>query len=408
MDSRYLLISTFFCLPAYALEADIKGLADLRINHTVGSDSYVSGDLGKLQTSPGTHLALGQLGIVLNLAITDQLNVIAVGNSFIDREKSETGLTEFYLKYTTLPDANGLRQNIRLGMFYPQISMENHATAWSPINSLTPSTMNSWIGEEIRATGLEYSAEWLGKFRETDYDLKLNATLFALNDTAGAMLAWHGWTLSNRQTVYGETLPIPQTPAQAGLLSVQANESDPFHEGDDKLGYVISAEYSQQRSLQLQAGYYANNATPYVETDGQYGWDTKFGFMGFRWRLNKHWSLMGQFMQGSTLMQSPQRDNIVDNDFRSAYLTLSWRDNTHRVNARIEEFSITDLDLTPGDNNDEYGKALSLSYRYRLNRQWFLLSEYNWLLSQRAARAYFEDAPRQMERQLQFAVRYYF
>ncbi|MCP4596481.1 hypothetical protein [Neptuniibacter sp.] len=408
MVSRWLLVLSVVSIPTYAIDIEWKGLADLRTSHSSGSPSYVSGQNGKLQNSPGTDLSLGQLGIALRLGLSDQSALIVVGNSFIDNEKNATGLTELYFQHSGLPDENGLRHNLRLGRFYPPISLENRATAWSPANSLTPSTMNSWIGEEIRTTGIEYSAEWLGKFRDTDYDLKLSTGLFTMNDTAGAMLSWHGWTLSSRQSVFGEGLPIPQTPAQTGILSAQAKESDPFHEGDDRLGYFLNSEYILQRKLRLQAGFYDNNATPYVETDGQYGWKTQFGYAGFRWQINKQWSLMGQLMQGSTLMQSPQKVNVVDNDFRSAYLTLGWRHQQHRINARLEEFSVSDHDQTMGDNNDEYGKAFTLSHRYRLNRQWFLLSEYIWLNSTRPARLYFGESAKQIEKQLQLSLRYYF
>ncbi|EAR61175.1 hypothetical protein [Neptuniibacter caesariensis] len=408
MASRWLLLLSLTCLPANAMDIEWKGVADMRISHSSGIQSYVSGQTGKLQNSPGGDLSLGQLGVALNLGINDQSSIAVVGNSFIDDEKNSTGLTELFYQRSGLPNENGLRHGMRLGMFYPPISLENRATAWSPANSLTPSTMNSWIGEEIRTTGFEYTAEWLGKFRQADYDLKLSTGLFTMNDTAGAMLSWHGWGLSSRQSVYGEGLPIPQTPAQTGILSVQAKESDPFHEGDDRLGYYLNAEYLLKRKLLLQAGYYDNNATPYVETDGQYGWNTQFTYAGFRWRLNKQWSLMGQLMQGSTLMQSPQRVNVVDNDYRSGYLTLSWHNKPHSINARLEEFSVTDLDQTPGDNNDEYGKAFTLSYRYRLDKQWFLLSELNWIDSNRAARAYSNENTRKIEQQLQMALRYYF
>lgn len=408
MDSRWLAALTLISLPAHAIDTELKGIADIRVSHSSGEDSYVSGQFGKLQNSSGGDLSLGQLGLNLKIGLSDQTSIVVVGNSFVDDEKSEVGFTEVFLKYSGLPSDRGVRHSARVGTFYPPISLENRATAWSPANTLTPSTMNSWIGEEVRTTGVEYTAEWLGKFREVDYDLKLNTGLFGFNDTAGAMLSWHGWTLSSRQSVLGESLPIPQTPAQTNLLVDQAKESDPFHEGDDRLGYFLNAEYKLKKKLLLQAGYYDNNATPYMIEDGQYGWETRFAYTGFRWQIDKQWSLMGQLMQGSTLMQSPQRENVVDNDYRSAYLTLSWRNGPHRLSTRLEEFSVTDLDQTVGDNNDEYGKAFTLSYRYRLNRQWFLLNEFNWINSTRAARTYNQDDPKQLERQLQVGLRYYF
>lgn len=408
MHNNWILLTSILASPALALEGSVKGIADLRLSHTEGLQSYVSGGQGKLQHSSGADLSVGQLGLAGVLDLSDELSLHGVLNGFSDSEKDRIGVTEIYLRYRTLPGPSGFRNGLRAGVFYPAISMENHATAWSTANTLTPSTMNSWIGEELRATGIEYTAEWLGKFRDKEYDVKLNGTLFYNNDTAGALISWHGWTQSSRQTVLGERLPLPSTPALNTVLLTQSRSSDPFHEEDDKPGYMTSIEWNLHTKGKFQLGYFDSNTSPYTETNGQYGWDTKFLFGGFQWKLSPQWSLQGQVMQGDTLMQSPDRIDVVNNDYRSAYLSLGWKQGPHRVNTRLEEFSVTDNDNTAGDNNDEYGKAVTLSYRYRLNRQLFMLGEYSWINSQRFARLYSGDDELQIERQIQLSIRYYF
>lgn len=406
--SSVLLALGLVSFNSYALEVDFSGLLDLRLGHSHGLNSYVSGGQGKLQHSPGTGLSLGQAGLISDLALSDQVNLIGVLNGFSDEDKSRLGVTELYLRYRSLPDDSGFRQGLKAGLFYPAISLENRARAWSTANTLTPSTMNSWIGEELRATGLEYTAEWLGKFRDKSYDLKLNGTVYFNNDTAGSMLSWHGWTQSSRQTVLGEELEIPYFPALDNDLSAQARDSDPFHEEDGKPGYMVSLELNLEHRRQLQLGYYDNNANPYSETNGQYSWHTKFLFAGINWAIDRNWSVQGQIMSGDTLMQSPQRVDVVNNRFQSAYLSLGWRSGKKRLNARVEEFSVTDRDNTPQDNNNEYGKALTLSYRYQFARQWFILGEFSWLDSHRPARWYQGEAVDQVERLSQLGVRYYF
>jgi len=113
-------------------------------------------------------------------------------------------------------------------------------------------------------------------------------------------------------------------------------------------------------------------------------------------------------MSGDTLMQSPKRIDVVNNRFQSAYLSLGWKSGKKRLNARVEEFSVTDRDTTPLDNNNEQGKALTLSYRYQLARQWFMLGELSWLDSHRPARMYQGIAVDQVERLSLLGVRYYF
>lgn len=391
-----------------AVEAELAGIMDMRYSLTDGIDSYVNGGLGKFRYDDGEQLSIAQAGLVGTLEWDNNLSLHAVANGYLDGVEDGLGLTEIYLKYRTLPSQSGLRQGLRLGIFYPAISLENNATAWSTPNTLTPSTMNSWVGEELRSTGLEYTAEWLGRFTGRPYDLKLQGSVFVHNDPAGAELSWHGWMQSSRQTLLHEKLPVQNMPARQGVLSQQAGASDPFHEEDDRPGYTLSGEVKFPRKGLLQLGWFDNRAIPYEQTNGQYGWRTRFGWAGFRWKLPGRFSLSGQVMQGDTLMQKPSREDVVNNDYRSGWLALSWSAKPHRITGRVEEFSVTDNDRTWGDNNDEYGKAFTLAYRYQLQKNWFLLSEFNWLQSTRGGRTYENQPVDLVERQLQFASRYYF
>jgi len=408
MRSRWLALTALAAGPALAVEADVAGIVDLRYSVVDGIDSYVNGGAGKFRYDDGGQLSIAQAGLVGKLEWDNGLSFHAVANGYLDGVEDAIGFTEAYFKYRTVPSDAGLRHGVRLGIFYPAISLENNATAWSTPNTLTPSSMNSWIGEELRSTGVEYTAEWLGRFSARPYDLKLQGSLFMNNDPAGAMLSWHGWTLSSRQTLLHEKLPLPDMPARQGLLDAQAPASDPFHEEDDDLGFTLSTELKFPRKGLVQLGWFDNQAVPWSRTNGQYGWRTRFGWAGFKWRLPARFSLSGQIMQGDTLMQAPWRQDVVNNDYRSAYLALSWSNKPHRLTARVEEFSVTDNDATVGDNNDEYGKAFTLAWRYQLQKNWFLLSEFNWINSSRWARTYEGASPDLIERQLQFASRYYF
>ena len=285
--------------------------------------------------------------------------------------------------------------------------MENIATAWSTPYTLTSSTINNWLGEELRHTGFEFSLDKLGKFSKSDHDFSADLSLFQNNDTTGAMLAWHGWTLGNRQTLLHEKLIVQPFFARTGDLKNQAAQSDPFIELDNRWGAHIVGHWRFKNQLKVNIGYYDNNVDPDVVKEGQYTWSTKFIHLGFKYKLNKTIELVGQYMQGSTYMQSPYGDKVVDNDFRSAFLMLRKHWRKHHLAFRVEEFSVDDFDQTVGDNNAEYGKALTLSYRYKLTKQSFILTEYNWLNSTRASRYYVGQPVNLIENQIQLAYRIY-
>lgn len=155
-------------------------------------------------------------------------------------------------------------------------------------------------------------------------------------------------------------------------------------------------------------GYYDNNATPYRVEYGQYAWETKFVHFSAKWRMPCGIHLSGQYLAGKTLMQNPDKQDMVNNDYRSASLSVTKRWRKHRLTSRIEEFSVTDNDSTLGDNNEEHGKSLTLNYTYRMNKPLFLSAEYNLINSDRPARVYLTQPQLLTERQWQLSARYFF
>lgn len=401
-------VAVLITTPVQALEQHLSGLVDVRYSYSDTIDSYTGGGMGKFSNDDGSNLSLAQAGLDYQVEFNDQWSFRTVANATADGVQDGIGLTEYFFRYRGLPSDAGYRHQFRIGTFYPVISMENIATAWSTPYTLNPSMMNTWIGEELRTTGIEYRGERLGKFVGSTLDLRWNATLFVDNDPAGAMLSWHGWTMSSRQTLLHERLPLPDFPARNADLAAQAAESDPFLELDDKLGYMLSTELRWDRKARLQLGFFDNNAIPFRVENGQYGWHTQFAFAGASWRFNPNWEVIAQAMNGSTLMQNHYQQDVVNNDYKTAYLMLNWRQKKHRSAIRVEGFNVTDKDTTWGDNNNETGRALTLSYRYALKKNLFLHSEYSWIESKRPARTYNNQSLKLIERQLQFGLRYYF
>tara|TARA_R110001583_G_scaffold22238_1_gene83539 strand:- start:11489 stop:12718 length:1230 start_codon:yes stop_codon:yes gene_type:complete len=404
-----------------AAEYKVDGLLDLRMSYVDSlGKGYLNSGQGKSGLDDGLHFSVAQLGADLSVSWESGVSLHGVINSYPEvsggGEGSVLGITEAYLKYRSLPNSLGYRFQTKLGLFYPDISLENNAYAWASKDTLDSSTLNTWIGEEIRVLGTEFKLTRLGRINNDKYDLSLSATAFINNDPAGALLAWHGWTTSNRQTVWNEERPFPWFPARESgqALGGQADKSDPFLEIDNRVGFHVKSEWKLHRKGEVSIGYYDNRAKPYEVINGQYGWRTKFYHLGTRWRFSDQLSLTAQYLAGRTLMQSGAREDIVNNDYDSAFVALhyNWEklisNKKHKSTLRIEDFSVTDNDNTLGDNNNEDGQAVTVNHHYHFSKYWFLSAEFRLIDSQRPARVYINQPTELIERNWQLASRYYF
>lgn len=408
--------------PINAAEYKINGIIDIRATATDSLDkSYLAAGQGKLGKDNGSQLSIAQAGAEMSVNWDNGISAHGIINAYANKgsdneESMAIGFTEAYLKYRAVPNTAGYRLQVKTGIFYPEISIENNAYAWASRDTLNSSMLNTWLGEEVRVLGAEFKLTRLGRINNNNFDLSLSASLFANNDPAGALLSWHGWTMGSRQTLWTEKREIPWFPARepGGDLAEQAAESDPFLEIDHRLGYHIRGEWLLHRKGAISAGYYDNKAIPYKVTRGQYGWGTSFYHLEMKWRLAKNVSLMTQYLSGKTLMQAADKHDVVNNDYATGFIALTYKwhawlgNNKHKTTGRIERFLVTDNDKTIGDNNNENGHALTLNHSYRLTKHWFLSSEINLIDSHRPARIYENQEIDLIEKQLQLAVRYFF
>jgi len=398
------LASLFAVSLAQGTEHRVGGLVDVRASISDTLPSYLQGNFGKFTQDNGGNLALSQAALVYNGTFDSGFGVHVTGNAYVQNGDSSAGLSEAYLLYKTLPSARGLRLDARAGWMYPHVSLENVQTAWSSPYTLDFSTINSWLAEEVRHKGLELSVTRLGRFSESSQDLALGLALYEGNDPTGAMLAWHGWVLSNRQSLLHETLPLPDL-----APSFVPAASDAFNEIDHRIGYHAFVENEWHEKGKVLIGYYDNNADAKLVKDNQWAWATRFAHAGVKWLLADNLELVGQYLTGDTLMVSPRNGrDLVFNDFHSAFVLLSKSRGRHRWSGRVEEFAVIDRDTMPTDLNQEYGKAATLSYRYRMGTHWFTQGEYSWIQSTRAARRVAGYAEKLREEQLQVSVQYIF
>src|SRR5206468_4696320 len=100
---------------------------------------------------------------------------------------------EAYLRYAPAADGK-FSWSVKAGAFFPTISLENDDLGWTSPYTLTPSAINSWIGDELRTIGSEGTLRWKSDFGV----LSLTGALTCCNDEAGVLIADRGWAMDDR------------------------------------------------------------------------------------------------------------------------------------------------------------------------------------------------------------------
>lgn len=362
---------------------------DLRL---VGADdtlSWLDRGLGKLRhggDSDGnaqTQGDIGEISLLLWPALSDSLDGL-IHLQFLPDQKNTFDLVEAYLHYHPEPRGDWTSDWL-IGAFFPPISLEHIDSGWTSPYSLTPSAINSWVGEELRTLGIE--GNWRRELADGGFGL--TAALFLANDPAGTLLAWRGWALHDRKTGIFDRVPLAPLPVfePGGPFAKQAPWVEPVHEIDDNPGWYLGGHWNHLDRLRLEALIYRNNHAPAGFDGDQYSWDARFRSFGLRAFLDpsQDWELLAQIMAGSTRMGT---GDPVYLGFRARYLMLSRRfGEQDRLSLRYEQFSTSDRDfLGSVDSNDEQGDAWTLAWNHRIDENQQLIAEILRVDSERSAR----------------------
>jgi hypothetical protein len=349
--------------------ADWELSLDLRAVSSDGRTSFLDNGQGKLRYDEDHQgIQLGRLRAALDQPLGEVFSAHVEASTWDDDDKNPIDLTEAYLEYRPYPRA-GLRSRVRLGAFYPPMSLENRAVGWETPYTITPSAISSWIGEEIRTIGLEGQIEWLGTRLGHSLDLQLTAAVFGWNDPAGTMLAAHGFALHDRQTTLFGRVGAPQPdPAFA--------KKELFHEIDDRPGYYVGAQVRYLDRAVLNLLHYDNRADPTVEAPEirDFAWLTKFDAGALRIETGNGWTAILQALVGDTYIAP--NNFWLGWEFDSQSFLLAKRIGVHMVSARYDEFDVLFRNnrALPGS---EDGHAWALAYTYDPGKQWRFALE--WL-----------------------------
>lgn len=267
-------------------------------------------------------------------------------------EGRRAGLTEAYF------DVMGHGLQLRVGQFFLPTSRENKGPLWTSPYTLTWSALNTWIGEEVRPIGADL--QWKSEFYWT-----VGATAFRGNDTSGTLLAWRGWSMTNRLTVYNEPLPLPFLPDFAGF---QKDATHPFMKDlDGKTGFAERVRFTLPERANIQVLHFDNRGDellhpgfPFV---GEYAWRTRYTQVSGEIGTTSATTAAAEWMGGNTKMGLPQFPH-VNTDFDAWYALVTHKRGRNRFTARIEQFSVTDIAHAAAEVYDDDGRAWTVAWLY--------------------------------------------
>ena len=400
----------------------ITGVDTSLVQTSTPLTSWTEGGVGKLRYDEDHDgLRLSRAFFDYRGRLTSTLNVRATLNYNPDID-GELDFTEAYLEFRPVPRSDW-RWRAKLGAFYPQISMENVDVAWSTPYTLSSSTINSWIAEELRTIGLEWSVQRDGFAPGSPHHFGAEAAIFFANDPTGAYVAWKGWSVHDRQTGLRGKLPLPPLPLiqPGGPAPTQDPHVEPFREIDHKAGFYVGGNYRYRERFRINMLHYDNHADPEAESGGQYAWATWFNHLGVQFALPGDIGLIGQWVDGRTQMGPDVGPTRLIDAYFDAWSTLATKAlGRHRVSLRYDDFNLGQYDTTWFDNQLEHGDAWTVAWLYQHSPALRFGLEYVQIYTDRLAWMYYPDSeaatcgpggiePCDMtEKQLQLTLRWLF
>ena len=395
--SRALWLAMFVA-GAPACAADWELALDLRAVSSDGRESFLDNGQGKLRFDEDHQgIQLGRLRAAWNQPLGEVFSAHVEASTWDDDDKNPIDLTEAFLEYRPYP-RGGLRTRVRLGAFYPPMSLESRALGWETPYTITPSAISSWIGEEIRTVGLEGQVDWLGTRLGHDFDLQLTAAVFGWNDPAGTMLGAHGFAFHDRQTTLFGRVGAPQPDPEFAKKEL-------FHEIDGRPGYYVGAQARYLDRAVLNVLHYDNRADPTARLPSirDLAWLTKFDAVALRIETGGGWTLLLQGLDGTTVIDP---GFWLDWEFDSQSALLARRMGAHMLTVRYDEFNVL-FRGDPLESGSEDGNAWALAYSYDSGEHWRFALEWLRVDSDVPARVeLLGEPPFARESKVEFSARY--
>jgi hypothetical protein len=380
---------------------------DFRLVGANGEESWTTEGFGKLRSGSDGDWQVrpepGNFKLVWQPSFGWALSATVVG-AVQGGERTEAGLSQAYVSFKPLL-GDHVRLSARAGLFWPPISLEHEGADWHVEDTITPSAINSWIGEEVRPAAIEGSAI----IEAGGHELTAVAALFAANDTAGTLLTFRGWALHDRETLDFNRQPLPPLPEAVEYYQPQFTHPllDISEGFANRPGYYVMVGWQPPIPVRIELFHYDNRADPEaVNEDLEWGWRTKFDHFGAIANLGAGTELKVQAMKGRALMGFDAGDGIwVDSRFRSAFALVTRPFGKTHLAARIEAFDTRQRGSLVSIESEEEGWATTIAARRDFGRYLAGVIELLHVSSRRDQREQLGLDARQRQTQLQAALR---
>jgi len=384
-------------------------LFDERLVVANGQPSWLSRGEGKTEFQGnskggyGAQLSLNEADVVYEPRFSDSLSA-NISWAWQNHHENRLDLMEAFLNYLP-PQTGPVGFQLRAGLMWPEISLE-HTTggAWSVVNTITPSAINTWVGEEVKVVGIEPTL----RFALGDQNFTTTAAVFEFNDTAGTLLSFRGWALDTLKATATSDFPLPNR--SPFLDRAQQNATESTDNVDHNPGWYARAAWAPPWPFGLSVFYYDNRGNPQVfQSDLQWGWRTRFWNVGLNADLTPTTKLLAQGMAGSTIMGADtDGEPWVHTNYQSVYVLITQKLGPWSVTGRAETFATQEhgSEMPPGSG--ENGWALTAAARINLTRNLTFLAEAMNVESDRDNRVTLGDLASPFESQtvFQFSLRY--
>jgi len=334
-----------------------SGLLDLRASAADGERSWLNSGYGKTSVSGNDpRVEVAEADLAWRPQFSFDWSAVVEAETQPDHQHG-AGIGEAYLRYKPLP-VNGWRPTFRAGLFYPPISLENAGVFWTPTETITPSAVDSWIGEDVKVVGAEVSLSGdIG-----DQSLAATAGVFSFDDTAGALLALRGWSFDDVRPTDSSRYALP--PLSPFIAANQPPVTYPLLNVDHRVGLYGRLDWAPTGRAALNLFYFDNRGDKTSQNaNDQYAWATRFAELGLSYDIDANTRLLAQALAGNTQVAYIAPTVSVNTDFDAAYLMVTRTLGADSVSGRADVFATTDKAPALYGLTQEAGWALTADYR---------------------------------------------